>query len=748
MEHSVGQQDKLTPRRLDVMIRGLEGLPTFPGVVARLISLIIGIGQRDGEAAEPELGLLISSDLSLTARLLSLANREYGRVDTVTQAIERAPASAIRPVMLSTKVFQLPAAGGLSDGGMDAPAFWRHCLAVACAAEDLARKTELADAEVAYTCGLLHDIGKLVLWQCLPKSYARTVEMARSHNGNIAEYERKLIGMDHAVVGRRVSTHWRLPEAAENTIWLAHQPLEAIPPSLSHRQLVGVVSLADTIAREQELGFSGNFTFHRSSRQLADQLEISPSVVSAVIESLPDRLQKRYSLLALDGRDCEMLYRQALSKANVELGRLNNEACGRLERMSAQAKAFEHLRSFTAALSGDATLCEILLGVADVMAAAQGHSPTSAQPVIAYSTGQAEGGIFAVRCDGSSEPKWATFNCRSWVGGDRGPAESGDGSGVPVDFPAGIDGLADWADVSACIHQPLVCGGRWIGGVLVPGSGQDGNGTGPMVEHVTGALALALAMVQGRLRAMELSEQLAGASQVLAATQEALAEARILAAVGEMAAGAAHELNNPLAVVSGRAQLMREKAGSQEEQDAWELIADQARRISDIVTELMDFASPPPPNPAAVELPVLLEEAREAFSSSDHPQAGSARVDIEIGADTPAVMADRAQVRAVMVELIMNAATAKQAASAVRVTAELDEVYDAVVLAVQDNGPGMDDKTLQRVFTPFFSSQQAGRRRGLGLPRAKRYVENNGGRIWIKSKPGHGTTVYVQLPRA
>ena len=97
---------------------------------------------------------------------------------------------------------------------------------------------------------------------------------------------------------------------------------------------------------------------------------------------------------------------------------------------------------------------------------------------------------------------------------------------------------------------------------------------------------------------------------------------------------------------------------------------------------------------------------------------------------------------------MMNAATAAQGKGTVRVTAELDEVYNAVVLAVQDDGPGMDDKTLQRVFTPFFSSQQAGRRRGLGLPRAKRYVENNGGRIWIKSKPGEGTTVYVQLPRA
>ena len=598
MEYTDGQQDKLTPQQLDMMLRGLESLPTFPSVVARTVSLIIDIGAGGGGAGESELALLIGSDISLTAKLLSFANREYGRADTVTQAMERVPASAIHPVMLSTKVFQLSADGGLAEDGLDAPAFWKHCLAVACAADDLARRTELADADLAFTCGLLHDIGKLVLWQCLPKSYARAVEMARIHNGNIADYERMVIGMDHAVVGRRVSGHWRLPEAAENTIWMAHQPIEAIPPSLAHRQLVGVVSVADTIAREQGLGFSGNLAFHRSADQSAAQLGISPSVVAAVVESLPGRLEKRYSLVDPGGRDCERLYREALSKANAELGRLNNEARGRLESVSTQATAFEHLRSFTAALSGDASLCEVLVRVADVMSAAQGHSPTSAEPVVAYSTGPAEGGIFAVRCGVSPEPEWATFTCGSSAGREGGDAEGSAGDGVPADFPAGVDGLSDWVDVSACVHHPLICGGRWIGGVLLPACGHESNGTNSMVEHVAGALALALAMVQGRSRAIELSEQLAGASQVLAATQEALAEAKMLTAVGEMAAGAAHELNNPLAVVSGRAQLMREKARRKEEKEAWELIADQARRISDIVTELMDFASPPPPSSA------------------------------------------------------------------------------------------------------------------------------------------------------
>ncbi|RPI62385.1 MAG: ATP-binding protein, partial [Planctomycetaceae bacterium] len=70
----------------------------------------------------------------------------------------------------------------------------------------------------------------------------------------------------------------------------------------------------------------------------------------------------------------------------------------------------------------------------------------------------------------------------------------------------------------------------------------------------------------------------------------------------------------------------------------------------------------------------------------------------------------------------------------------------AVLLTVSDNGPGMDNATLERAFTPFFSLQRAGRRRGLGLPRAKRQIEANGGRIWIQSSTATGTKVFILLP--
>jgi signal transduction histidine kinase len=334
--------------------------------------------------------------------------------------------------------------------------------------------------------------------------------------------------------------------------------------------------------------------------------------------------------------------------------------------------------------------------------------------------------------------------------------------------------LADWIDLPTYRHQPLICAGQWVGGVFYSGTAS-GMGVPPMssgvaggvadvpparraartgarhsaddnTDAIAGALALALAIVQGRSRAVALGEELASASQVLGDTQNALAQARTISTNSEMAAGAAHEINNPLAVISGRAQLMAEKDDSDDARKVWHTIAQQAHRITDIITALNDFANPKPPQPEPFDAAQLLHDAAEAFNSSDHPQAKAARVDIDVHSGTPAVFADRPQALAVITELVTNAANAATAAAGIRLWAQPDPTGQAVLIGVQDDGPGMDQPTLAAAFTPFFSSQKAGRRRGLGLPTARRYVENNGGSIWLRSQQGQGTLVQISLP--
>jgi signal transduction histidine kinase len=306
----------------------------------------------------------------------------------------------------------------------------------------------------------------------------------------------------------------------------------------------------------------------------------------------------------------------------------------------------------------------------------------------------------------------------------------------------GTDAWAGWVDLASSRHVPLASGGRWLGGVICPADDSGAAGQDAMAP----ALALSLGLVQRRNVADAMSEELAGASQLLAETREALAEAKTLAALGDLAAGAGHELNTPLAVVSGRAQLMRDKAEMPEDRRTWQTIVDQAQRISDIITGLMDFASPPAPKIGPVSAGKLLSESANAFSSSEHPQAAARGVDIQVEDGVPLILADGGQVKAVLLELLANAASAVGADGLIVLSASADDSRRHVLLKVRDNGSGMDAATLARAFTPFYSAQKAGRRRGLGLPKAKRYVENNGGRMWIDSEPGKGTVVSIQLP--
>jgi len=212
-----------------------------------------------------------------------------------------------------------------------------------------------------------------------------------------------------------------------------------------------------------------------------------------------------------------------------------------------------------------------------------------------------------------------------------------------------------------------------------------------------------------------------------------------------MAAGAGHELNTPLAVISGRAQIMRDKAAGPEDRKAWDQIAAQAHRIGDIISDLMDFASPPRAEPDVVDIAVLMRDVPKAFAASEDPKIRDCRIVVDPPGELLSVIADIAQLRSILREIVTNAAIV---APQVRISSNASHDSDTVVIAIEDSGPGMDAQTLSSVFTPFFSSQRAGRRVGLGLPRAQRYVANNGGRMWIETQPGEGTTVFIELPRA
>jgi signal transduction histidine kinase len=203
-------------------------------------------------------------------------------------------------------------------------------------------------------------------------------------------------------------------------------------------------------------------------------------------------------------------------------------------------------------------------------------------------------------------------------------------------------------------------------------------------------------------------------------------------------------MNNPLAVISGRSQLLAQQLTDPKHKAAAHLIHEQSHRLSSIITELMDFAKPEPPHPKETDLAELIARALHEAKTQTDPADRTFEVTMT---DVPPVAVDPQQVAAALTEVIENSIHATDPTSGhIELHAAFDPYSSRVVVTVSDNGCGMDEGTVKRAFDPFFSNKPAGRRRGLGLAKALRWIEASGGSIRLESRAGQGTRGVILLP--
>ncbi|HET7500975.1 MAG TPA: ATP-binding protein [Kofleriaceae bacterium] len=223
----------------------------------------------------------------------------------------------------------------------------------------------------------------------------------------------------------------------------------------------------------------------------------------------------------------------------------------------------------------------------------------------------------------------------------------------------------------------------------------------------------------------------------LAREQAALVRSQKLASIGQVAAGVAHELNNPLSVILGYAKLLRAVPGPHADDAA--IIESEARQCQRIVSELLDLARPHRLDVQPVDLATL---AREAVDRLDDAGALHDRK-VEVIAHAPVVVAaDAGRIRQVIANVVVNAVQAT--APNGKITIDARSEPDAATLTIADDGPGIPADVLAQVFDPFVTTKAQGT--GLGLAIAHAIVDAHGGRIWIASSAEAGTRVSLQLP--
>ena len=750
----------LREKRIELILQQLEELPTLPTVATRVLE----VTAKDNSSAE-EVAKLIGSDPSLTARILKLVHRAdtgaRGNITSIERAIVLLGFETVRNAVLALSVFEtFNAAGAESEAPFNRDEFWKHCIAVACCAELLATSgsrasaTDRNTASTAFICGLLHDLGKIALDAMLPKSYSRVIEAADLLRGNIADVERSVIGLDHMVVGKRLAERWHLPAVIRDSAWLHGQLPRALPATVQMPRIVSLVALADDLVREQHLGYSGNYTFSRPRQELLDAAGVSEGDVRDVMRRLVESIEPRAQAMGLGKVSSAELYQKALAEANKELGRAAGQLAAKNQRLAVRARFFDALSGFQGELRPDAESGAVLRAVAQAAVGVLG-APCAA----AFSLPPAHDYAEVLMCD-----ETGTVFDTSLVDLPAAPkAEADSGVARPPRPPTGdgpvmaVGDDLEWlsAVVSPrlpherrywiCLQTDNVC----IGGVMWGAPEGEATRLGTQVKElcaIANGWALALRAAQVREESRALAEQLAEANRQLHTAQAEILRSRTMISVGEMAAGAAHEMNNPLAVISGRSQLLATQITDPKFKAAAHLIHEQAHRLSAIISELMDFARPEAPQIEPAEIADVLERALHEAKMQNDPADRS--IELTIG-EAPTVVLDVKQVSAALCEVIENAihATDPQKGQ-IGIHAGFDPFSNRVVVTISDDGCGMDENTVKHAFDPFFSNKPAGRRRGMGLAKALRWIEASGGSIRLESRPGQGTRIVVLLSAA
>lgn len=225
-------------------------------------------------------------------------------------------------------------------------------------------------------------------------------------------------------------------------------------------------------------------------------------------------------------------------------------------------------------------------------------------------------------------------------------------------------------------------------------------------------------------------------------TQTLLAEK--LEAMAEFAAGAGHEINNPVAVIAGRAQLFLQGETDPERRRALALMNAQAKRVYEMITDMMLFARPPAPTYKTVELIAIIDRIIDELKPATTEQAISL---LRTGLSSPIeIEADPEQLNVALRAMCRNSLEAIGHDGNIEIDVQVDEL-DRVVIRVTDDGPGIPEDVHCHVFDPFFSARQAGRGLGLGLSKSWRIVvTNHKGRIDVDSLPGRPTVFTITLP--
>ena len=705
-------------------ISTFKNLPSLPHIVLKLIKAC-----EQETTSVSEISKIIEKDPSLCTKVLRLVNSAYyglsHRIETVDKAVAFLGINAVRNIAICASVYE--AFSQTKEYGIfNLKLFWWHSLACAVMSRLIAKRSGYSRLNAAFLSGLLHDIGRLVLWTNLPKEYGELLERCEGQPDLLLAGEIQL-GASHCEIGAWVLHRWNLGSFLADPVLYHHEPIARI---LSGLPLVRIVYVANALCKE---GVEGE---DQGAAKIAEQVF---GFTGAEVKEL--LIQANEELLeTADFLDIEIERRK---------GRVSTFSKSDLEKQQALLRDFRDISLLVGTLKNlleaddeNAILkvvkegIQILLDVSNIL-------------------------FFLY------DPEKEALIGKA-VTGDKGFSIINDLI-IPVQMEKSLliaslrQGTPMRTFSRSVSPSPVILDEQ-----VIRFLGKEGMLCLPMVSHgsYVGVIVLGLDQVEFSPISKHLKLLVMVANQAaLALNREYMRQARFeriqserLGASSAMARRVVHEVNNPLSIIKNYLKILGMKLSKQNiAQDEIRIICEEIGRIANILSGLTSLSEKKVGDVSPVDVNALISDLVKIRRESLAEDSGI-EVHLDLKDTLPSVMTEKDDLKQVFINLIDNAEEAMPEGGNLYIKTryissylegeaipEGEEYEGYVEIAIRDEGPGIPEDIKPRLFEPFVSSK-GGDHEGLGLSVIYSIVKALGGTIACETEKDKGTAFQIELP--
>ena len=704
-------------------ISALKDLPTLPHILLRLLEAC-----NRSSVDLDEISSLVSKDPSLSAKILKLVNSAYyGRpqkIQEIGQAVIFLGTSGIRNMAFCACVHEV-FANPKKQGRFNLKAFWWHSLCCAFICKRIAARINFSQPDEAFVSGLLHDIGKIVLWTNFHRAYEDLLKDCPAHGRCLRDGEDGL-GATHDEVGAWLLDRWHFQSAVCDSVRYHHETPSRLAQAFP---LTQIVSVANLLSRDMTAGTD-------EGARLAQQiLGINAPQCRALIEQSDQAARQVADALGIDV--------EAAEPASISAGDTEKQITNALAR---EVRDVSLLVGTLEGLLAARDQEEILARIAEGLDILMGFNRllfflADAEKDLLGGYTQDKDGRFARKPHLAVSMRLERCLLVRTIGGQ-----------MPLDsFNAGAD-------------QPLTILDEQITRVL----GSRGIYCLPLIAHQDPVGVLVVGIEPSDLPHIAQNRKLLNVFSnkgALALRLEQLKQRRLqdihakrADASSDLARRVVHEVNNPLSIIKNYLKILELKlSGKHIAGDEIRIINEEISRVGRLLTKLTEFSTEKAPPDEQTDINALIRDIAKLTKDSLLNHSG-VELQLDLAEDLPPATAEKAELKQVFINLIKNATEAMESGGNLWITtrflpppigAKRDNQQmknkGYVEIRFRDDGPGIPEAIQEKLFDPYVSSKQGGHS-GLGLSIAYNIIKSFEGNIACERISDGGAEFKIELP--